>query len=79
MPLLLVFAFGGWPLAAYIRSRIHKGRRVSMAIHAAVVALFLSSFIGIPLIDLCLMWQRTEPVTLRTHVVFLLNLVWHAD
>jgi hypothetical protein len=76
MPLLILFGFAGWPIAAFIRSRVSRHQPTLTAVRAAAFALFANLLVGIPLVDTWLMRRETSPAETGTIVVFALVVVW---
>jgi len=76
MPLLILFAFAGWPIAAFVRSRVSQHQPTLIAVRAAAFTLFVNLLLGIPLVDSWLMRRETNSAETGTTVVFALVVVW---
>ncbi len=51
-PLLMIVAYGGWPVAAYIYCRRRRHASVSAAVFSAFCALLIALYVGITMTDL---------------------------
>jgi hypothetical protein len=66
----------GWPVTAFLWSRISRRRPALIAVRAATFTLFASLLVGIPLADSWLMLRQTRPTENSTMVIFAFVVVW---
>jgi len=72
----ILLGFAGWPVAAFIRSRISCGQPTLIALRAAAFALLATLLVGIPLVDSWLIRREINPAETGTTVIFALVVVW---